>query len=83
MDSPKFPKQVKASNKLEPETGLPGRASGKEPTCQCKRHKRHRFDSYVEKIPWKRAWQSTLGESHGQRSLATVHRVAKSQTLLM
>ena len=36
--------------------------------------KRHRFDPWVvRKIPWRRAWQSTLaflsGESHGQRSL--------------
>ena len=32
------------------------------------------FDPWVEKIPWRRAWQPTplflLGESHGQRSLA-------------
>ena len=31
------------------------------------------FDSWAEKIPWKRAWQSTPvflpGESHGERSL--------------
>ena len=31
------------------------------------------FDSWVRKIPWKRAWQLTLvflsGKSHGQRSL--------------
>ena len=37
-------------------------------------HKRHRFDPWVGKIPWRRAWQSTpvflLGESHGQRSLS-------------
>ena len=24
--------------------GFPGGASGKEPTCQCKRHKRHGFN---------------------------------------
>ena len=34
---------------------------------------RHRFDPWVRKIPWKRAWQPTpaflLGESHGQKSL--------------
>ena len=24
--------------------GLPGDASGKVPSCQCRRHKRHRFD---------------------------------------
>ena len=37
-------------------------------------HKRHRFDPWVWKIPWRRAQQPTLvflpGESHGQRSLA-------------
>ena len=39
--------------------GFPGGASGKEPTCQCRRHKRCRFDLWVRKIPWRRAWQST------------------------
>ena len=50
-----------------------GSASGKEPTCQCRRYKSHRFDPWVGKIPWRRKWQSTPiflpGESHGQRSL--------------
>ena len=64
--------------------GFPGGASGKEPACQCMRHKRDRgFDPWARKIPWRRAWQPTpvflLGEPHGQRSLA-VQRVAKSQT---
>ena len=47
---------------------------GKEPACQCSRLKRHRFDSWVWKILWRRTWQPTPvfspGESHGQRSLA-------------
>ena len=47
--------------------------SCKEPTCQCRRHKRRRFDPWVGKIPWRRARQPTPvflpGESHGQRSL--------------
>ena len=51
--------------------GFPGGASGKESACQCWRC---RFDPWVEKIPWRRKWQTTpvflLGESHGQRSLA-------------
>ena len=58
-------------------TGLPtllGGLSGKVPTCQCRRHKRHGFYAWVGKIPWRRAWQPTLvflpGESHGQRSPA-------------
>ena len=36
--------------------------------------KRHGFNPWVGKIPWRRAWQPTpvflSGESHGQRSLA-------------
>ena len=35
---------------------------------------RHKFNPWVGKIPWRRAWQPTSvylpGESHGQRSLA-------------
>ena len=47
-------------------------ASGKESACQCKRHKRHGFNTWVGKIPWNKAWPPTLvflpEESHGQRS---------------
>ena len=54
---------------------FPGGASGKEPACQCRRRKRHRFNPWVGKIPWRRAWQCTLvflpEESHGQRSLVS------------
>ena len=54
--------------------GFPGGTSGKEPTCHCRRLKRRRFDPWIRKIPWRRAWQPTPvflpGESHGQRSLA-------------
>ena len=35
---------------------------------------RHRFNPWIRKIPWRRAWQATPifwpGESHGQKSLA-------------
>ena len=34
--------------------GLPGRASGKEPTCQCRRGKRHGFNPWAGKIPEER-----------------------------
>ena len=61
-------------------TGFPCGASGKEPACQCRHkrhkrtHKRHGFNPWVGKIPWRRKWQPTPvflpGESHGQRSLA-------------
>ena len=33
---------------------FPDRASGKEPACQCLRHKRHVFDPWVVTIPWRR-----------------------------
>ena len=46
----------------------------KKPACECRRHKRLRFDPWVMKIPWRRAWQPTpvflSREPHGQRSLA-------------
>ena len=48
-------------------------ASGKEPTCQFRRHRRLGFNPWVGKIPWRKAWQSPpvfpTGESHGQMSL--------------
>ena len=50
-----------------------GGASGKQTTCEYKRHKKLGFDPWVGTISWKRAWQSILvflpGESQGQRSL--------------
>ena len=48
--------------------------SGKESTCQGRRHKRHGFHTWIGKIPWRRAWQPAPvflpGKSCGQRSLA-------------
>ena len=47
--------------------------SSKEPACQCRRQKRHKFSPWFRKIPWRRTWRPTPeflpGESHGQRSL--------------
>ena len=67
--------------------GFPGGASGKEATSHHRRHKRQEFDPWVEKIPWRRAWQSTpiflfLLENSMDRGAcqATVHRVTQSQT---
>ena len=46
---------------------------GKEFACWCRRHRRHEFDPWVRKIPWRRKWQPTPvfspGKFHGQRSL--------------
>ena len=51
---------------------LSRRHSGKEPVCQCRRHRRP-VSPWVGKIPWRRKWQPTpifLPEkSNGQRSL--------------
>ena len=45
----------------------------KELTCQYRRHKRHVFDPWVGKIPWRAEWQPTPvslpRESHRRRSL--------------
>ena len=45
-------------------------ARGKESICQCRRHGRWGFDSWVRKIPWRRKWQPTPvllpGKSRGQ-----------------
>ena len=47
---------------------------GKESTCQCRRHRRLRFNPWIRKVPRRRIWQLTPvllpGEFHGQRSLA-------------
>ena len=54
-------------------TSFPGSAIGKEPACQCRRHKRHGFGPWVRKIPLRRKWQPIPvflpGKFHGQRSL--------------
>ena len=67
--------------------GFPAGASGKEPTCQCRRCKRLKLDLWVGMIPWRRKWQPTPvflpGECHGQSILvAMVHGVTKSQIWL-
>ena len=63
------------------DTGLPTGASGKEPACKCRGHKR------CGKIPWRKARQPPPvflpGESLGQRSLAGYSpQVTKSWTQL-
>ena len=62
--------------------GPPRWCSGKESAWQCRRHRRHGFDPWVGKIPWKRKWQPTPvflpGRYHRQRSrAAAVHGIAE------
>ena len=65
--------------------GFPVNASDKEPTYQCRRHKRYRFDPWIRKLPWRRAWKPTPvflpRESHVDRGAwwATVHGVTESE----
>ena len=55
-------------------TGFPSGASGKEPTCQCRRHE-IQVGSLGWEDPLERTWQPTPvslpGECHGQRSLTS------------
>ena len=64
---------IKLQDLILNNSGFPGGTSGKGSSCQCRRHKRRRFDPWVGKIPYSRKWQPTPvflpGESHGQRSL--------------
>ena len=52
------------------QTGFPGGARGKELTCQCRRHKRHKFNPWIRKIPWIHssilAWRIPLTEEPGR-----------------
>ena len=54
-------------------TGLPRWFNCKEYSRWCRRHRRHGFNPWVGKIPWRREWQPSPsflpGKSHGQRSL--------------
>ena len=50
--------------------GFPGGTSGKEPACQSRRCKRHRFDPWVGKIP---------GEEPGTHSSILAWRIPRRE----
>ena len=67
--------------------GFPGGTSGKEPTCQCRRHKRCEFYPWIGKTPRVGSGnplQYSCLENPRDRGIwwATVHRVAQSLTWL-
>ena len=67
--------------------GFPGDDSGKGPTRQCRRRKRHGFDSWVRKFSWRRdgnPLQYSCLENPMDRGAwqATIHWLTKSQTQL-
>ena len=63
-------RKKKLSIDLQSLMGFPWWLSDNESTCQCRRHS---FDPWVGKIPWRRKWQPLPvflpGKSLGQRSL--------------
>ena len=70
----KAPLPLKSLQAVKKRSWLLRWRSSKESACQCRRHKRHRFDPWIGKTPWSRKWQPTSvflpGKSCGQRSLA-------------
>ena len=83
---PKSVRNLWTTRRVSPNYGFPGGASGKEPNCQCKRHKRLGSHPWVRKIPWRTKWQPTPvflpRESMNRVWWALVHRVSKSWTWL-
>ena len=72
--------------------GFSSGVTGKEPTYQCRRHKKGRFHPWVGKVPWRRKWQPgpvfLPGESLDQRNLVGLqsmgsHRVRHNKQLSM
>ena len=57
-----------------------GGASRKETACQRERDKRSGFSPWVGKIPRRRAWQPTPGESHAQRSLVDYSQFGRTES---
>ena len=68
-----YPIQLNNSWHFKGNYNFPGGSTGKEPACQCRRHKWCEFNPWVRKIPWKRKWQPAPvylpGKFHGQRKL--------------
>ena len=70
-----------------PPSSFPGRSSGKESACQCRRCRNCSFNPCIEKIPWRRKWQPTPVFLPGKSSWTGVWQacssgVTKSQTRL-
>ena len=89
LNVPKLSKQANVRHMYLGIYGFPGGASDKEPTCQCRRHKRCGFDPWVGKIPWRRTHSSNpLQYSWPENSMdigawwRLVHSVSKSGTQL-
>ena len=78
---------TEATYHQQQQQGFPNGASDKEPTCQCRRHRRLAFHPWVRKILWSghgNPLQYSCLENPMDRGTwwATVHRVTKSCTHL-
>ena len=78
-----FPMKMCQRNFLVVFRELPRWLSDKESTHQCRRHE---FEPWVRKIPWRRKWQPTPAflhwKFHGQRNLgATTHGGCKQSDM--
>ena len=60
MDEPGRHYAMRNKLAVEGYMGFPGNASGRGPTCKCKRCKRCGFSLSIVKIPCSRAWQLIL-----------------------
>ena len=75
------------SKLLFPFLGLPRWPRGEESTSQCRRHRRHGFDSWVGKIPLSRKWitqnqYACLENSVGREGwCATVHVITEKSDM--
>ena len=60
--------------------GLPRWLGDKESACQCRRHRRLKFNPWIGKMPWRRKQQPTCLENpmDGGACWATAHEVAES-----
>jgi len=48
-------KRLSSSSSIDICGAFPGDVSGKDPSCQCRRYKRHGLNPWVRKIPWRKA----------------------------
>ena len=79
--------QSQKTNSVKYQVSRVGSTGVKESVCQCTRHKRHGFDPWVGKMPWRRNWQSSPvflpGKSMDRGAWqAIIHGVAKSRMQL-
>ena len=66
---------------IQPEEGFPDGVTGKEPNCQCRRHKRHGFNSGDRKVmathssifAWRISWTEEPGGLQSMESQRVRH----------